>query len=223
MATGVLLPGRMTCIDAADARRASTASTSRLTVIPTRWAIAKSLASWKLGKPSWSTLIAAPRVVIRKSSQSVCGCASTHAISSICGSPASLLARATDHRPEPFLSTDGGAAPFKVGPAIAASPVERQVGVALHYVRSAFVDSVSSVTGRSPYDAGCRRPWNGGSGSYGLKHKAERFAGGYIANGMLIAAALALGFSAWPTHPDYPNAFFNISSKLATPPDHHAD
>jgi hypothetical protein len=42
------------------------------------------------------TLIAAPRVVIRKSSQSVCGCAWTHAISSICGSPASRLARATD-------------------------------------------------------------------------------------------------------------------------------
>jgi hypothetical protein len=62
-----------------------------------------------------------------------------------------------------------------------------------------------------------------GSGSNGLKHKAERFAGGYVANGMLIAAVLALGFSARPTHPDYPNAFFNISSKLATPPDHHAD
>jgi hypothetical protein len=28
----------------------------------TRWAIAKSLASWKFGKPSWSTLIAAPWV-----------------------------------------------------------------------------------------------------------------------------------------------------------------
>jgi hypothetical protein len=93
--------------------KASTASTSRLTVIPTRWAIAKSLASWKLGKLSWLTLIAAPRVVIRKSSQSVCGCAWTHAISSICGSPASRLARAADHRPEPFLSTDGGAAPFR--------------------------------------------------------------------------------------------------------------
>ena len=50
MATGVLLPGRMTCIDAADARKSSTASTSRLTVIPTIWATAKSLASWKLGK-----------------------------------------------------------------------------------------------------------------------------------------------------------------------------
>jgi hypothetical protein len=30
---------------------------------------------------------------------------------------------------------------------------------------------------------------------------------------MLIAAALALGFTAKPTHPRSPNAYFNISSK----------
>jgi hypothetical protein len=61
---------------------------------------------------------------------------------------------------------------------------------------------------------GRRKTINVKSGSYGLKHDAERFAGQYIANGMLIAGALALGFSARPTHPGSPNAFFNISSRL---------
>ncbi len=61
------------------------------------------------------------------------------------------------------------------------------------------------------------------SSSYGLKHGAEGFAGGYVANGMLIAAALALGFSARPTHADSPNAFFNISSKLLKVGDRQAD
>jgi hypothetical protein len=36
--------------------------------------------------------------------------------------------------------------------------------------------------------------------SYGLKHDAERAAGNYVANGMLIAAALAMGFFAERTH-----------------------
>jgi hypothetical protein len=70
---------------------------------------------------------------------------------------------------------------------------------------------------------GRRKTINTRSGSYGLKHDAERFAGGYVANGMLIAAALALGFSAKPTDPGSPNAFFNIRSKLATPADRHAE
>jgi hypothetical protein len=69
---------------------------------------------------------------------------------------------------------------------------------------------------------GRRKTINMKSGSYGLKHGAERFAGGYVANGMLIAAALALGFSARPTHPDSPNAFFNISSRLIAASHHHA-
>jgi hypothetical protein len=60
---------------------------------------------------------------------------------------------------------------------------------------------------------GRRKTINLKSGSYGLKHGAERFAGGYVANGMLIAAGLALGLSARPTHPGSPNAFFNISTK----------
>jgi len=49
--------------------------------------------------------------------------------------------------------------------------------------------------------------------SYGLKHDAEREPGDYVANGMLIAAALALGFSAERTHAGSPNAYFNISSR----------
>lgn len=61
------------------------------------------------------------------------------------------------------------------------------------------------------------------SNSYGLKHDAERFAGDDVANGVLIAAALALGFSAQPTHPGSPNALFNIRSKLATSADQHAE
>ncbi len=65
--------------------------------------------------------------------------------------------------------------------------------------------------------------FNTRSGSYGLKHEAETFARGYLANGMLIAAALALGFSAWPTDPDSPNAYFNISLKLSTAAGEHAE
>ena len=49
----------------------------------------------------------------------------------------------------------------------------------------------------------------------GLKHDAEREARDYVANGMLIAAALALGFSAERTHAGSPNAYFNISSRQA--------
>ncbi|MCP2213987.1 hypothetical protein [Bradyrhizobium diazoefficiens] len=35
----------------------------------------------------------------------------------------------------------------------------------------------------------------------------------YVSNGMLNAAALAMGFSAERTHAGSPNAYFNISSK----------
>jgi hypothetical protein len=63
---------------------------------------------------------------------------------------------------------------------------------------------------------GRRKTINTKSGSYGLKHGAEKFAGGYVANSVLIAAALALGFSARPTDLDSPNAFFNISLKIPT-------
>lgn len=63
---------------------------------------------------------------------------------------------------------------------------------------------------------GRRKTINTKRGSYGLKHDAERFARGYVANGTLIAAALALGFTAKPTHWDSPNAYFNISSKVRT-------
>jgi hypothetical protein len=79
-------------------------------------------------------------------------------------------------------------------------------GVAEEFVRAA--DFLSRF--------GRRQTINTKRGSYGLKHDAERFAGGYVANGTLIAAALALGFTAKPTHRDSPNAFFNISSKVRT-------
>lgn len=72
-----------------------------------------------------------------------------------------------------------------------------------------FIRAVKFLSG-----FGRRKTINRKSSSYGLKHGAEKFAGGYVANGMLIAAALALGFSAQPTHPGSPNAWFNIRSKV---------
>lgn len=47
--------------------------------------------------------------------------------------------------------------------------------------------------------------------SCGLKHDTERISGDYVANGIMIAAAM--GFSAERTHSGSPNAHFNISSK----------
>jgi hypothetical protein len=61
---------------------------------------------------------------------------------------------------------------------------------------------------------GRRKTMNRKSTSYGLKHKAEKLAGEDVSNGMLIAAALAMGFSAQPTDFGSPNAWFNISSKI---------
>jgi len=58
------------------------------------------------------------------------------------------------------------------------------------------------------------------TGSYGLKHRAEnlmrefghfRPLGNYVSNGMLIAAAYALGFEVRPIAPDNYNAYLNIS------------
>ena len=63
---------------------------------------------------------------------------------------------------------------------------------------------------------GRRKTMNRKRSSYGLKHDAERAAGDYVANGMMIAAALAMGFSAERTHAGSPNAYFNISSKEAS-------
>jgi hypothetical protein len=62
---------------------------------------------------------------------------------------------------------------------------------------------------------GQRKSMNRKRSSYGLKHDAERAEGDDVANGMLIAAALAMGFSAERTHAGSPNAYFNISSKEA--------
>jgi len=62
MATGVLLPGRMTCIDAVDARKASTASTSRQTVIPTRWAEVRA----KAGDSAFSVVVETAKQVLAK-------------------------------------------------------------------------------------------------------------------------------------------------------------
>ena len=63
---------------------------------------------------------------------------------------------------------------------------------------------------------GQRKSMNRKRSSYGLKHDSERAEGDYVSNGMLIAAALAMGFSAERTHAGSPNAYFNISSRQAT-------
>jgi hypothetical protein len=60
---------------------------------------------------------------------------------------------------------------------------------------------------------GRRKSMNRKRSSYGLKHDAERVAGDYVANGIMIAAALAMGFSAERTQAGSPNAYFNISTK----------
>ncbi|RTL62153.1 MAG: hypothetical protein EKK42_32770 [Pseudonocardiaceae bacterium] len=62
---------------------------------------------------------------------------------------------------------------------------------------------------------GRRKSLNRKRTSYGLKHDAERATGDYVSNGMLIAAALAMGFATERTHAGSPNAYFNISSKTA--------
>ena len=49
-------------------------------------------------------------------------------------------------------------------------------------------------------------------GSYGLKHKAERWAGDYISNGALIAAAIHLGIP-FEQIKDSPNVYLAVSSK----------
>lgn len=48
--------------------------------------------------------------------------------------------------------------------------------------------------------------------SYSWKHAAERVMGGYVSNGMLIAAAYALGFLV-ATEKDSPNAWINLSEE----------
>lgn len=49
-------------------------------------------------------------------------------------------------------------------------------------------------------------------GSYGLKHDAERYAGNYISNGALIAAAVELGFRVSPIA-ESPNAYLGYTTK----------
>lgn len=66
-----------------------------------------------------------------------------------------------------------------------------------------------------------RKTLNKSVTSYGLKHQAERFfqanprpdrpGHGYIINGMMIVAAIHLGFKAASTHHGSPNAYFNVS------------
>jgi hypothetical protein len=57
-----------------------------------------------------------------------------------------------------------------------------------------------------------RQTINDAHTSYGLKHKAEKWAGMYISNDSLIAAMVELGFKAKRVHPTSPNYFFNIKT-----------
>ena len=49
--------------------------------------------------------------------------------------------------------------------------------------------------------------------SYGYKHRVEEMGYHYVYNGSFIAAAIHMGFKL-DTHPDTPNAAFNISDPL---------
>jgi len=53
---------------------------------------------------------------------------------------------------------------------------------------------------------------NRSASSYALKHEAERWAGRYVSNGMLIAAAVHLGYSVRQCRPGSPNVYLNISA-----------
>ena len=57
-----------------------------------------------------------------------------------------------------------------------------------------------------------RQTINDAHTSYGLKHKAEKWAGIYISNDSLIAAMIELGFKARRVHSTSPNYFFNIKT-----------
>ena len=71
------------------------------------------------------------------------------------------------------------------------------------------------------FDSACRemrkldkiKSKNSNCGSYTLKHLAEKLAGSYISNGILIAAAAHCGFKVYPTQYQSPNAYFNLSSR----------
>lgn len=69
--------------------------------------------------------------------------------------------------------------------------------------------------------AGTTKTWRArmGMNSYALKHRAERWAGRYIANGMLIAAAVHMGVP-WSRCPDAsPNAYLGLRRRaLRLPP-----
>lgn len=53
-------------------------------------------------------------------------------------------------------------------------------------------------------------------GSYWLKHQAERWAGDYISNGALIAAAIHLGFRVERIF-ETPNALINVAGRTKWP------
>ncbi len=53
-------------------------------------------------------------------------------------------------------------------------------------------------------------------GSYSLKHQAERWAGDYISNGAIIAAAIHLGFRIEPIF-GTPNARINVVGRTKWP------
>jgi hypothetical protein len=102
--------------------------------------------------------------------------------------------------------------------------VSRDRGETAEQAEARFLENRAEMLGKQSVDEfiraseflskfGRRKSLNRKRTSYGLKHDAERAAGDYVSNGMLIAAALAMGFSAERTHAGSPNAYFNISSK----------
>ena len=69
-----------------------------------------------------------------------------------------------------------------------------------------LADAVEEVVAAVKYMVLCAESSNKEIGSYGMKHRAERWAGRYIANGSMIAAALMAGAEIRRQSPDSPNA-----------------
>lgn len=64
-------------------------------------------------------------------------------------------------------------------------------------------------------NAEMRKTINKNHSSYGLKHKAEKWANHYISNDSLIEAMIQCGYNMQRCHPTSPNYYFNIKTLKA--------
>ena len=73
-----------------------------------------------------------------------------------------------------------------------------------------FADAEEEIVAAVKYMALCQESKNGEAYSYGMKHRAENWAGRYIANGSMIAAALMVGANIRRESPRSPNAYILV-------------